>query len=93
MPADFNPRAPEGHDEARCFCSRDRDFNPRAHEGHDPPVQSAVQMSQFQSTCPRGARQGGSTTVTIPADFNPRAHEGHDSKEYIRLILVFISTD
>lgn len=24
--------------------------------------------------------------------FNPRAHEGHDSKEYIRLILVYIST-
>ena len=25
-------------------------------------------------------------------NFNPRAHEGHDSKEYIRLILVYIST-
>ena len=32
------------------------DFNPRAHEGHDLLQLVGVDVSKFQSTCPRGAR-------------------------------------
>ena len=57
---DFNPRAHEGHDFLTVIRFPVRDyFNPRAHEGHDLKKLNYLNLFQFQSTCPRGARQGG----------------------------------
>ena len=67
-------------------------FNPRAHEGHDRVRFSVPPEAVFQSTCPRGARRRNTVLRCKCRYFNPRAHEGHDSKQYIRLILVYIST-
>ena len=53
----FNPRAHEGHDPQRvCQVEITRHFNPRAHEGHDGKQAVRRLLSEFQSTCPRGAR-------------------------------------
>ena len=59
----FNPRAHEGHDCDIWKLDVSTYFNPRAHEGHDDKHIETILTNEFQSTCPRGARQQNENAV------------------------------
>ena len=80
----FNPRAHGGHDKPFLFGGLlIADFNPRAHGGTTRHPRMLIRLSQFQSTCPRGARhQHQRRGERYRKDFNPRAHGGHDDNRF-----------
>ena len=51
-------------------------FNPRAHEGHDSLVRHRMGLSQFQSTCPRGARLNRERYVPYKCQFQSTCPRG-----------------
>ena len=78
--SDFNPRSHEGSDILQTQVMKGNgNFNPRSHEGSDclkPHKRAAGNI--FQSSLPRGERQGSSCRRVTGLYFNPRSHEGSD---------------
>ncbi len=76
----FNPRTHVGCDRStsglKAFPCR---FNPRTHVGCDIKSKTTSQnLQRFQSTHPRGVRQGIAQTYNGGECFNPRTHVGCD---------------
>ena len=78
----FNPRAHGGRDPAGWSCCRSwRGFNPRAHGGRDLRRALAVQkFREFQSTRPRGARPGFSSSISTSSYVSIHAPTGGATK-------------